>query len=109
MPYLIAYEEAINRDLLSEDERDTYFAKFNVSGFMRGDSEARANYYDKMLKNGVYSINEVRKFEEMNKINTLQTLMIAALHCLMLLYLGHRENARGRRKYRLQFLPFEIF
>ena len=69
MPYLIAYEEAINRDLLSEDERDTYFAKFNVSGFMRGDSEARANYYDKMLKNGVYSINEVRKFEEMNKID----------------------------------------
>jgi hypothetical protein len=36
---------------------------------MRGDSESRANYYDKMLKNGVYSINEVRKMEEMNKID----------------------------------------
>jgi HK97 family phage portal protein len=69
MPYLISYEESINRDLLTESERETYFAKFNVSGFMRGDSESRANYYDKMLKNGVYSINEVRKMEEMNKID----------------------------------------
>ena len=68
MPYLIAYEEAINRDLLTENETDTYFAKFNVSGFMRGDSESRANYYDKMIRMGVFTINEVRQFEQMNKI-----------------------------------------
>jgi hypothetical protein len=53
-------------DIIAQPENT---AKFNVSGFMRGDSESRANYYDKMLKNGVYSINEVRKMEEMNKID----------------------------------------
>lgn len=68
-PYLTAYEESISRDLLTKDERKKYYAKFNIKALLRGDTKSQAEFYDKMTKNGVFSINEIRELEEMNPID----------------------------------------
>ncbi len=67
-PYLISFEESITRDLLTEEQRKIYYPKFNLNGLLRGDTETRANFYDKMTKIGVMSINDIRELEDMNRI-----------------------------------------
>lgn len=45
-----------------------YYLRFNLSSEMRGDDQSRSNFYEKMFRNGFYSINEVRGFEDMNAV-----------------------------------------
>jgi len=68
VPWLKMWEEEIYRKLLSEDEQRTYYAKHNVTGLLRGDSAARAAYYQALWQLGAYSINEIRELEDMNPI-----------------------------------------
>lgn len=67
-PYLSNIEAELNRKLFRESEKDFYYIKFNVNGLMRGDSKARAEFYKNMSLIGAMSINEIRRFEDMNKI-----------------------------------------
>jgi len=67
-PWLVRLEQAIMRTLLNEDERTIYFAKFNVSGLMRGDFATRMSGYATARQNGWMSANEIRALEDMNKI-----------------------------------------
>ena len=67
-PYLVNIESELNRKLFRESERGIYYVKMSVEGLLRGDSQARANYYREMLQTGVFSINEVRRFEDLNPI-----------------------------------------
>lgn len=39
--------------------------EFNLEGLLRGDSGARASFYQQMLSNGVMTINEVRALENL--------------------------------------------
>jgi len=45
------------------------FSKFDLSDLLRGDSAARANYYDTLVKCGIMSINEARAAEDMNAVD----------------------------------------
>ena len=67
-PWLVRWEQAITRALLSEEERTIYYAKFNVDGLMRGDFVTRMNGYAIARQNGWMSANEIRSLENMNKI-----------------------------------------
>ena len=67
-PWLVRWEQAIARSLLSEEERTIYYAKFNVDGLMRGDFATRMNGYAIARQNGWMSANEIRALEDMNKI-----------------------------------------
>ena len=67
-PWLVRWEQAITRALLSEEERTIYYAKFNVDGLMRGDFVTRMNGYAIARQNGWMSANEIRALENMNKI-----------------------------------------
>ena len=67
-PWLVRWEQAIARALLSEEERTIYYAKFNVDGLMRGDFVTRMNGYAIARQNGWMSANEIRALENMNKI-----------------------------------------
>ncbi len=67
-PYLVNIESELNRKLFRESERGIFYVKMSVEGLLRGDSQARANYYREMLQTGVFSINEVRRFEDLNPI-----------------------------------------
>ncbi len=66
-PALTRIEQRCNLQLLTPDERKTYFCKFNVKALARGDMAARAAFYNSMLQNGAMSPNDIRDVEDMNQ------------------------------------------
>lgn len=70
-PHIIPYEQEYAYKLFSFAEQKRYYLKFNLNSLLRGDSESRANYYEKMLDKGVYSINKVLELEDENGIGPL--------------------------------------
>lgn len=56
-------EAAIRRDLLTKAQRKRYKAEFVLEGLLRGDSASRAEFYSKMVQNGIYTRSEVRALE----------------------------------------------
>ncbi|MGR9116952.1 MAG: phage portal protein [Gammaproteobacteria bacterium] len=68
LPDLIDNEQEYHLQLLSERQRYTqklYF-KHIVEGLLRADAKSRAEFYQIMLRNRVYTSNEVRGKEDMN-------------------------------------------
>ncbi|WP_053957159.1 phage portal protein [Inediibacterium massiliense] len=68
-PVVTQWEEEFTYKLFSKNSR--YYIKFNLASAMRANNESRANFYEKMMNQGVYSINDVRRFEDMNDIGEL--------------------------------------
>lgn len=66
--HLIAWEQAISRQLLTEAGRRIYFAEHAVEGLLRGDSLNRAEFYSKGLADGWLTTDEVRSLENMPKL-----------------------------------------
>jgi len=67
MSWFVRWESAINLQLLSEQERRSgLFFEFLVAGLLRGDSQARAEFYNKIFQVGGISPNEIRSKENMN-------------------------------------------
>jgi len=66
MPWIVAWEQAITRDLIVAP--DVYFPKFNLNALLRGDSAQRAAFYKTMVSLHAMTPNEVREREDMNKI-----------------------------------------
>jgi len=46
------------------------FTTFDANSMLRGSANDRAEFYDKMVKIGAMTINEVRERENMNKADT---------------------------------------
>ena len=67
-PWLVRIEQGIIKDLLLEEEQDTYFPKFNVDGLLRGDYQSRMNGYAIGRQNGWLSTNDIREMEDMNPL-----------------------------------------
>lgn len=66
-PWIERFEQAIDRDLLTEKELDDgYFSKFSVQGLLRGDSSARASYFTSLYNIGAINPNEIRALDDMN-------------------------------------------
>lgn len=63
-PWLEAWEQAISRDLILIEQ--IYFAQHTIEGLLRGDSAARAAFYQSGIQNGWLSPNEVRVLEDRN-------------------------------------------
>lgn len=67
-PWLVRIEQAMNRDLLTKKERnDGYYVKHNLAGLLRGDMKSRAELFTKYTQNGIFTINDVLKLEDMNE------------------------------------------
>lgn len=64
-PWARRIEHELNYKLFSDGE---HFAEFTLEGLLRGDSAARAEFYTKMAQLGVYSINEIRERENLNRV-----------------------------------------
>ena len=67
-PWLVRWEQALQKALLSESEKRKYFIKFNVDGLLRGDYESRMNGYATARQNGWLNANDIREMEDMNPI-----------------------------------------
>lgn len=67
-PWVVRWEQAIQRALFSESEKRQFFVKFNVDGLLRGDYESRMNGYAVGRQNGWLSSNDIRELENLNRI-----------------------------------------
>ena len=68
IPLINKIEMELDYKLLNEEERKSHYFKFNMSSALRGSDEDRANFYTKMIQNGLLSIDECRELEDRNKI-----------------------------------------
>ena len=67
-PWVIRWEQSIQRSLLSRDEKAVYFVKFNLEGLLRGDYQSRMNGYAIGRQNGWMSANDIRELENLDRI-----------------------------------------
>ena len=67
-PWLVRIEQAMNRALLSEQEKGRFFVQFNIDGLMRGDYKSRMEGYAIGRQNGWLSTNDIRALENQNPI-----------------------------------------
>ena len=67
-PWVIRWEQSIQRALLSQGEKAVYFAKFNLEGLLRGDYQSRMNGYAIGRQNGWMSANDIRELENLDRI-----------------------------------------
>ena len=67
-PWLVRWEQSIQRILFSADEKKRYFVRFNVEGLLRGDYASRMNGYAVGRQNGWMSANDIRELENLDRI-----------------------------------------
>ena len=66
LPIIRMYEQAFTKGLLTKRERfDGYQIKFSMNGYARANMSARGEFYQKGLRNGWFSDNEIREWEDM--------------------------------------------
>ena len=69
MSYAINIEQELARKLLTENDKLTYYFKFNFNSLLRASANERADYYNKGIRGGWLSRNEARMFEDANGFN----------------------------------------
>ena len=67
-PWVIRWEQAMQKALLLPEEKKQFFLKFNVNGLMRGDYESRMTGYSIGRQNGWLSANDIREMEDLNPV-----------------------------------------
>ena len=67
-PWVVRWEQALNKALLTNSERKEYFIKFNLEGLLRGDYQSRMQGYATARQNGWMSANDIRELEDLNPI-----------------------------------------
>lgn len=76
MPWVTNWEQAILRDLLTEDEVESGLAaKFQVQALLRGDAKSRGEFYSSGITNGWMSRNEARRLEDLNPLPGLDKML----------------------------------
>lgn len=68
-PWVIRWEQSLQKSLLLPGEKGKYFIKLNVDGLLRGDYQSRMNGYAVGRQNGWFSANDIREMENMNPIS----------------------------------------
>lgn len=76
MPELVAWEQAIERDLMLEAEADEYSIAFDDEALMRGDLKSRYDAYAVGRQWGFLSANDIRKRERMQPIDGGDTYLV---------------------------------
>ena len=69
LPIVQKIEQEFNYKLLSREDSQKMFFKFNFSSALRASDLDRAEFYKKMLESGIYSINDALDKEDMNRID----------------------------------------
>lgn len=65
-PWIRKLEEAFRRDVFSAASRATHEIEFDMTGFLRGDAEARWKAHEIAVRNRILTANEVREVEGWN-------------------------------------------
>ncbi|NIM21846.1 MAG: phage portal protein [Candidatus Latescibacteria bacterium] len=68
-PWATRFEKAMDRQLLHRYGDTEHFIKFNIKALLRGDMLNQTQAIVQRLQNGLLSINEARRIEDMNPID----------------------------------------
>lgn len=66
MPWIVPIEKSIYRDLLTPEERTSYYAKFNVRGLQRGSFKEQMESFGMGIDKEILNPNECRELLDMN-------------------------------------------
>lgn len=95
LPWLVRWEQALRRKLLSEPERQKFVIEHDTGGFMRGDTKSRMEAYSVAINSGIMTRNEARQRENLNPVDggdvLLQPLNMAPAE----LYFGAKPPQRS--------------
>ena len=67
-PWLVRWEQEVQRKLLVGEEKLKYFSQFKLEGLLRGDYESRMKGYSIGIQNGFMSPNDIRELENLDMI-----------------------------------------
>ncbi|CAK0778943.1 hypothetical protein CCP3SC15_610002 [Gammaproteobacteria bacterium] len=67
-PWLVAWEQALMRDLFSDVDKETHMIEFLVDGLLRGDAKTRSEALAIQRQNGIINADEWRAIENMNPL-----------------------------------------
>ena len=84
LPYAVQNEQSYNYDLFIPKDRGRFFAEHNFEGLLRGDSQARAEFYRTMFNIGAFSSNIILGKENMNPIGEEGDLHMVQLNMVPL-------------------------
>ena len=74
--HLVAWEQSISKQLLTEAGRRIYFPEHQVEGLLRGDATNRADFYTKGIAAGWMMPSEARKLENLPVIQGIDDAQI---------------------------------
>lgn len=75
LPILRAILSALNRDLLLEKEKKSFYFAFDIKELLKGDIEKRFRAYEIGIKNGFLGVNEVRYEEDREPIEAFNDIV----------------------------------
>lgn len=75
-PWLRRIEAAINKSLLTPWQQNSMYVEFSLEGLLRADSTARAQFYSQMVQNGIYTRNDCRVRENLERIDGADELTV---------------------------------
>lgn len=67
-PWLVRWEQELNRKMFTQAQRGRYFAEHSIDGLLRGDIASRYSAYATGRNWGWLSVNDIRKRENLNPI-----------------------------------------
>ena len=67
-PWMVRWEQAMDRALLNDAEKRDRYIQFNAEGLLRGDLQSRNNAYAVARQNGWMSANDIRRKEGLDLI-----------------------------------------
>lgn len=74
--HLVAWEQAIAKQMLVIGGQQIYFAEHQVEGLLRGDSVNRADFYDKGIASGWLLPSEARRLENLPTIEGIDRAQV---------------------------------
>lgn len=75
-PIVRAFETALNRDLLLENEKKNYFFEFDVKEILRANINERYAAYKLAKETGFMTLNEIRRAENLDYIEGLDVINV---------------------------------
>jgi len=75
-PIVRAFETALNRDLLLENEKKNHFFEFDVKEILRANINERYAAYKMAKETGFLTINEIRRAENLNYLEGMDVINV---------------------------------
>lgn len=93
LPWVIRWEEAISRDLMTVNMQNKVYPKFNMTSLMRGDTKTRFESYQMAAGGNApwMDRNEIRALEELNPKDGLDEMLSP-------LNMGGSHDSQGQRE-----------